>query len=106
MNTSTKKSKTLEKDATHARRVSVDERVLTVELADGRSISAPLEWYPRLAHATPAERDNWTSIGRGDGIHWPDLDEHISVENLLQGSRSGESARSFERWLASRVKSR
>jgi hypothetical protein len=73
-----------------------------VDLADGRSIAVPIAWYPRLAHGTPAERANWRLIGRGEGIHWPDLDEDISVENLLAGSRSGESQTSFKRWLASR----
>jgi hypothetical protein len=76
---------------------------LTVDLADGRSIAVPLAWYPRLAHATPAELKNWRLIGRGEGIHWPDLDEDISIDNLLTGSRSGESQRSFKQWLASRA---
>jgi len=75
---------------------------LTVDLADGRSISAPLAWYPRLGHGTAAERANWRLIGRGEGVHWPDLDEDISVDNLLSGARSGESPKSFERWLAAR----
>ncbi len=68
----------------------------------GRSISAPLAWYPRLAHGTAAERANWRLIGRAEGLHWPDLDEDISVDNLLTGTRSGESDRSFKQWLASR----
>jgi hypothetical protein len=54
-----------------------------IDLADGRSISAPLAWYPRLDHGTAAERANWRLIGRGEGVHWPDLDEDISVDNLL-----------------------
>lgn len=82
--------------------VHVTADTLTVELTDGRSISAPLAWYPRLGHGTPAERANWRLIGRGEGVHWPDLDEDISVDNLLNGSRSGESPRSLERWLESR----
>ena len=69
---------------------------------DGRVIIVPLVWYPRLAHGTPTERANWRMIGRGEGIHWPDLDEDVSVANLLNGDRSGESRRSFERWLESR----
>lgn len=73
-----------------------------MDLADGRSIVVPIAWYPRLASATEAERNNWRFIGRGEGIHWPDLDEDISVENLLSGARSGESGRSFDRWLAGR----
>ncbi|MFY7921002.1 MAG: DUF2442 domain-containing protein, partial [Gemmatimonas sp.] len=72
------------------------------DLADGRSIAVPLAWYPRLAHGTPAERSNWRLIGRGEGVHWPDLDEDISVENLLSGARSGESQRSFKEWIAAR----
>ena len=75
---------------------------LTVELNDGRSISAPLAWYPRLLHATPDERKNWRLIGNAEGIHWPDLDEDISVENLLLGKPSGESQASFEKWLKNR----
>ena len=85
-----------------AQTVQVTVDTLTVDLADGRSISMPLAWYPRLAHGTQAERTNWRLIGRGEGVHWPDLDEDISVENLLSGARSGESHRSFKQWLASR----
>jgi Protein of unknown function (DUF2442) len=79
--------------------VEVNEFALSVELVDGCVVSAPLVWYPRLAHATVDERRNWRLIGRGEGIHWPDLDEDISVANLLAGKRSGESQRSFARWL-------
>jgi hypothetical protein len=86
-----------------AQAVQVTVDTLTVDLADGRSISVPLAWYPRLAHGTPAERTNWRLIGRGEGIHWPDLDEDISVENLLNGARSGESQRSFKLWIAARA---
>ncbi|MBW1700356.1 MAG: DUF2442 domain-containing protein [Deltaproteobacteria bacterium] len=71
--------------------VSVSDDTLSVELSDGRTISVPLEWYPRLVHGSPAERNNWRLIGRGEGIHWPDLDEDISVEGLLAGKPSGES---------------
>ena len=73
-----------------------------IDLADGRSLSVPLTWYPRLLAATPVERNHWLLLGEGFGIEWPDLDEHISVEGLLAGRRSGESQRSFERWLAAR----
>ena len=73
-----------------------------MDLADGRSIVVPLAWYPRLATATLAERNNWRFIGRGEGIHWPDLDEDISVDNLLRGAQSGESKGSFNNWLQSR----
>ena len=82
--------------------VRVTTDTLTVDLADGRSISVPLAWYPRLGHGAAAERANWRLIGRGEGVHWPDLDEDISVDNLLSGARSGESAQSFTRWLESR----
>jgi len=85
-----------------AQAVQVTVDTLTVDLADGRSVSVPLAWYPRLAHGTPTERSNWRLIGRGEGIHWPDLDEDISVENLLHGARSGESQRSFKQWIAAR----
>ena len=80
----------------------VTQDTLTVDLADGRSISAPLVWYPRLLHAKPDERQNWRLIGDGEGIHWSDLDEDISVENILAGRPSGESQHSLEKWLAPR----
>ena len=79
--------------------VEVTDDTLTAELSDGRAVSAPLSWYPRLVHATPEERQNWRFIGRGEGIHWPDLDEDISVEMLLGGWPSGESQSSLKRWL-------
>ncbi|MDP2919669.1 MAG: DUF2442 domain-containing protein [Dehalococcoidia bacterium] len=82
---------------------STDE-ALMVELNDGRMITVPLAWYPRLLHATPQERSNWRLIGIGQGIHWNDLDEDISVENLLTGRRSGESQSSLKRWLEARRK--
>ena len=85
-----------------AQRVTTSEDALTVELVDGRSITAPLAWYPRLLHATPRERAHWRLIGRGEGIHWADLDEDISVDTLLNGVPSGESQRSFRQWLAAR----
>lgn len=79
--------------------IEVTEDTLTAELHDGRTISVPLSWYPRLVHATPEERNNWELIGTGEGIHWPDLDEDISVEMLLAGVPSGESPSGFKRWL-------
>ncbi|HEY7214930.1 MAG TPA: DUF2442 domain-containing protein [Thermoanaerobaculia bacterium] len=82
--------------------VVVGEDTLEVDLSDGRSISAPLAWYPRLLKGTTSERRNWRLIGGGEGVHWPDLDEDISVENLLAGKPSGESQQSFLRWLESR----
>lgn len=82
--------------------VHVTHDTLSVDLSDGRSISVPLTWYPRLAHAVSAERGNWRLIGNGDGIHWPDLDEDISVSSLLAGKPSAESGASLQRWLAAR----
>lgn len=82
--------------------VNVFVDTLEVRLSDGRKISVPLSWYPRLAHASVEERSNWQMIGPGLGIHWPDIDEDISVENLLLGQPSGESQKSFERWLGKR----
>jgi hypothetical protein len=82
--------------------VSTTEDTLTVDLSDGRTISVPLGWYPRLEHASPAERANWRLIGIGQGIHWKDIDEDISVEGLLAGKPSGESQNSFKKWLQSR----
>ena len=73
-----------------------------VALDDGRSLLIPIAWYPRLLHATAKERRNWRLLGNGYAIEWPDLDEHIGVEGLLAGRRSGESRKSFERWVASR----
>ena len=82
--------------------VSVTDDTLTVELTDGRSISVPLAWYPRLLHASSAERRTWQLIARGEGIHWPDMDEDISVSSLIAGRPSAESAASLQRWLAGR----
>ena len=77
---------------------------LIMDIDDGRSVSAPLAWYPRLLHATAEERLHWRIIGDGDGIHWLDLDEDISVENIIMGRPSGESQGSFKRWLLERKK--
>ena len=85
-----------------AQQVSVTENSLVVDLVDGRIVSVPVVWYPRLAHGSPAERNHWRLIGDGEGIHLPDLDEDISVEGLLTGRRSGESPASLRRWLESR----
>ena len=84
--------------------VTVTEDALTVDLDDARTISVPLVWYPRLWHGTPEERDNWKITGAGYGIHWPDLDEDISVKGLLIGFTSGESPQSFKWWLDAREK--
>lgn len=85
-----------------AQRVSLTNDALVVELVDGRTLTVPLAWYPRLAHGTATERANWRLIGEGEGIHWPDVDEDISVEGLLAGRRSGETQASLRRWLESR----
>jgi hypothetical protein len=84
--------------------VAVSEDTLSVELADGRTIAAPLAWYPRLARATAEERRTWRLIAQGRGIHWPAIDEDISVANLLAGQPSAESQSSFKSWLANRAK--
>ena len=83
-----------------AESVTVTNDTLSVELSDGRMLAVPLAWFPRLLHAAAAERDNWRLVGRGQGVHWPDLDEDISVEGLLAGRPSGESQPSFKRWLS------
>jgi len=83
--------------------VRVTDRQITVDLMDGRTIIVPLLWYPRLRHGTAKERNNWRMIGQGEGIHWPDLDEDISVPNLLLGHPSGESQKSFKKWLENRT---
>jgi hypothetical protein len=82
--------------------VTANDEALIVDLADGRTITVPLAWFPRLARGTAAERANWRLIGGGVGIHWPDLDEDISVESLLAGRRSGETQASLRRWLQAR----
>lgn len=96
---------TIEIEVPFAKDVAVTEATLSVELSDGRIISVPLTWYPRLVHATPSERNNWRIIGKGQGVHWPDLDEDISVEGLIVGKPSGESRTSFSRWLKQRSRS-
>jgi hypothetical protein len=85
-----------------AAQVTTTEDQLIVDLADGRRLVVPLAWYPRLLRASSAERQNWQLLGDGYAIEWPDLDEHIGIEGLLAGHRSGESPKSFESWLASR----
>ena len=82
-----------------AQDVTTSDEALTVDLSDGRTITVPLAWFPRLVHGTPPERANWRLIGGGLGIHWPNLDEDISVKSLLAGRRCGETQASFRRWL-------
>lgn len=96
------RTSTVEAEVPTAESITVTEDTLSVDLSDGRSISVPLAWFPRLAHGTVKERKNWRIIGKGYGIHWEDLDEDISVENLLLGQPSGESQSSFQKWLSSR----
>lgn len=90
-------------DAPTAESASVTDDTLSVDLADGRTISVPVEWFPRLVHATAEERMKWRLIGKGQGIHWEDIDEDISVEGLLAGKSSDESQTSFKKWLARRL---
>ena len=82
--------------------VQVTSDSLIVDLADGRTLVVPLEWYPRLLHGTESERRNYQLQGDGYEIAWPALDEHIGIDGLVAGRRSGEGAESFSRWLASR----
>ena len=97
---------TIEAQIPEAEDVTVTEDTLMAELSDGRTISVPLAWYPRLVHATQEERNNWELIGEGQGVHWPDLDEDLSVEGLIAGRPSGESQRSFKRWLEAKLAGR
>jgi hypothetical protein len=97
---------TIDLQTIRAQHVEVTDNALIVDLMDGRTISVPLVWYPRLLHGTPEERKNWRFIGDRVGMHWPDLDEDISVANIIVGRPSGESQRSFQRWLEERAKQR
>ncbi|MBI2432534.1 MAG: DUF2442 domain-containing protein [Candidatus Hydrogenedentes bacterium] len=96
------RTSTVHAEVPTAESVKITEDTLTVDLSDGRTISVPMTWYPRLSHGTVKERKNWRLIGRGHGIHWEDLDEDISVENLLLGQPSGESPASLKKWLSTR----
>ncbi len=87
----------------NAESVIITDDALTVALSDGHTLSVPLAWFPRLLHATPEERDHWHFLGKGHGMHWEDIDEDISVENLLAGKPSGESQASLKKWLQSRT---
>ena len=84
--------------------VNVGEDTLTVELDDGRTVSVPVAWYPRLLYASKEERSDWRLIGKGRGIHWEAIDEDISVQGILAGRPSGESQISLKKWLDSRTK--
>jgi len=89
-----------------AQRVEINAETLTVELVDGRVISVPLAWYPRLWYGTPEERARFEIIGDGTILHWPDLDEDLSVSGILAGRRSGETPESLKKWLQARGKRR
>lgn len=97
-------SSTVDTQTTTGVSVQVNDDSLTVQLSDGRTITVPLAWYPRLSHGTAEQRNNWQFIAGGRGIHWPDLDEDISIENLLSGKASGESQTSFKKWLERRTR--
>jgi hypothetical protein len=86
-----------------AQNVTIGEESLGVELVDGRTLTVPLAWFPRLLHGSAVERSHWRLIGRGEGIHWPDLDEDISIASLLAGRSSGETHESLKRWLKTRA---
>lgn len=85
--------------------VSTTDDSLNIELSDGRAISVPLTWYPRLFYATQEERNHWELLGNGRGVHWESIDEDISLENLLLGQPSGESQTSLQKWLNGRTES-
>lgn len=99
-------SSTVEAQVPTGKHVHFTDDALSVDLSDGRTISVPVAWFPRLGHGTAEERNHWRLIGNGRGIHWPELDEDISVENLLRGQPSGESQSSFKRWLDQRASDR
>ncbi len=82
--------------------VKVSDETLTVSLDDGRIISIPISWYPRLMHSSPQKRNNYRLIGNGAGIHWDDIDEDISVQGLIAGHHSLESQKSLSKWLNNR----
>lgn len=95
-------SAVVEIEAPNAESVILTDDTLCVDLADGRTISVPLAWYPRLQYATPEERNRWRLIGKGHGIHWEEIDEDISIEGLLLGRPSRESQASLQKWLDKR----
>ena len=88
----------------YAESVQFSDDAMTVNLDDGRALSIPLTWYPRLLHGSPNDQAPFELIGDGEGIHWPSLEEDISVESLLAGKRSAESDASLAQWLERRKK--
>jgi len=95
-------SSPIDLSSVRAKGVGFGDETLIVDLMDGRILTVPIAWYPRLAHGTSMERTHWQLIGGGSGIHWPDLDEDLEVEDLLVGRRSGETAESLKQWLERR----
>jgi hypothetical protein len=91
-----------EQRAPRARSVTVSEESLTVDLTDGRTIIVPLVWYPRLWHGKPKERNHFEIFADGTYVHWPDLDEDLTVAGLLAGLPSAESPKSLKQWLKQR----
>ena len=92
----------IEIEQARAQKVTVGEDSLSVDIVDGRTIIVPLAWYPRLWYGSAAERENHEIIGEGSIIHWPDLDEDLSVSGLLAGRKSGETQTSLKTWLERR----
>jgi len=92
----------LEIQEARAQAVHITDDALTVDLVDGRTVIVPLVWFPRLWHGTREERSCLEIIGDGAYVHWPELDEDLTVASLLAGRRSGESAKSLKKWLAAR----
>lgn len=86
-----------------AQKVVFTENSFVVHLTDGRNISVPLVWFPRLLNGNKQELENYELIGDGEGLHWPELDEDISVEGILAGRRSGECQSSLDKWLKKRI---
>jgi len=89
-----------------AQSVTLSDEALSVDLVDGRTVIVPLIWFPRLWHGSKEERDNVEIFGDGAYIHWPDLDEDLTVAGLLEGKRSEESPTSLKKWLSSRKPTR
>ncbi len=92
----------LEIQEARAESATIDEDSLTVNLVDSRTVIAPLAWYPRLWHGSSEERSRFKIIGDGTLIHWPELDEDLSVAGILAGRKSGESQESLKKWLDAR----
>ena len=85
-----------------AQGVQIDEESLTIDLVDGRTVIVPLGWFPRLWFGKPDERKVLQVFGDGEFLHWPVLDEDLSVPDIVAGRRSGESQSSLKKWLESR----